>query len=213
MIESGIVNNRRLAAENLGRQYTFLRSVTLASLQMEAPVLSIDIIRALHYHALACLHPGAGQYRTDSVEVGDEFTPPAHPLIVSLMEMFVIQVNRLWDRLDAVALAAFTLWRLNNIHPFAEGNGRTARAACYFVLCLKAGGWLPGDPILPELIRAQRSDYLRCLRAVDESAWGGATDVTPLQGFLAGLVDQQLRSDRGGATQALTDSAFGQKLA
>jgi hypothetical protein len=29
-------------------------------------------------------------------------------------------------------LAAYGLWRLNWIHPFVEGNGRTARAVCYF---------------------------------------------------------------------------------
>jgi Fic family protein len=191
----GSAASRRLAAENLGRQYSFLRSVTLASLDEDAPVLSLDIIRALHFHALACLHPGAGQYRTETVDVdAGFFAPPAHPQIAALMEMFAIQVNRLWDRLDAVALAAFVLWRLNNIHPFTEGNGRAARAACWFVLCVKSGGWLPGAPMLPELIRANREDYLRCLREVDESAWAGALDIGPLQQFLAGLLDRQLRS-------------------
>ncbi|MEX1365172.1 MAG: Fic family protein [Nannocystaceae bacterium] len=30
------------------------------------------------------------------------------------------------------AFDKYTLWRLNWIHPFVEGNGRTARAACYY---------------------------------------------------------------------------------
>jgi Fic family protein len=194
--EEGGSAYRRLEAENLGRQYSFLRSAVRASLAMDAPVLSLELVRALHYHAMTCLHPGAGQYRTDQVEVGDGFSPPAHPQVPALMEMFAIQTNRLWDRLDPVALAAFVLWRLNNIHPFTEGNGRAARAACWFALCVKAGGWIGGDPTLPELIRAQRGDYLTSLRQVDESAWAGALDITPMQAFLSGLLDRQLRPRR-----------------
>jgi Fic family protein len=185
---------QRLAAENLGRQFSFLRSAVAASLANESPVLSIELIRALHAHALACLHPGAGLFRTGPVEAGDGFVAPGPEQVGPLMEMFVIQANRLWDQLDAVALAAFVLWRLNNIHPFAEGNGRTARAAAWFVLCAKAGGWLPGARTLPELIRAERGEYLRCLQAADEAAWAGQPDVSELQSLLARLLARQLAS-------------------
>jgi Fic family protein len=65
------------------------------------------------------------------------------------MDDSVNQVNLWWQSADPVALATFVLWRLNNIHPFINGNGRTARAATYFVLCVKAGGWLQGTTILP----------------------------------------------------------------
>src|SRR5581483_3555677 len=112
----GLVENEnspavdRFAAENLSRQFSLLRSIALASVQMEAPVLSIEIIKALHFTALACLHPGAGQYRSEAVEVSGGFSPPAQSKIPALMEMFVVQVNRLWDRFDAVTLAAFVLW-------------------------------------------------------------------------------------------------------
>lgn len=110
------------------------------------------------------------------------------------MQMFTNQVNRMWDETDAVTLSAFVLWRLNYIHPFINGNGRAARAACHFVLCLKAGGWLPGDPILPELIRLNRPEYVDCLKAVDATAASGALDLSPLHNFLTRLIDVQLRS-------------------
>jgi Fic family protein len=110
------------------------------------------------------------------------------------MQMFTNQVNRMWDETDDVVLAAFVLWRLNFIHPFINGNGRTARAACHFVLCLKAGGWLPGDPILPELIRYNRAEDVSRLQAVDATLAAGALDLTPIHEFLTRLIDEQIRS-------------------
>jgi Fic/DOC family len=84
------------------------------------------------------------------------------------------------------------LWRLNNIHPFINGNGRTARAACYFVLCLKAGGWLPGETILPELIKRDRDEYCQHLQVAHESfAQTGDPNLGPLHGLVTRLLDEQ----------------------
>ena len=193
---------QQLSAENLDRQYSFLRSVTVASLQLGQPMLSIEVIKALNYHAVSCLHASAGEFRVWPVTVGDPskaddpdaFKPPLHIQVPPLMQMFTNQVNRMWDGNDAVTLAAFVLWRLNHIHPFINGNGRTARAACHFVLCLRAGGWLPGDPILPELIRTNRPEYVARLKAVDATFKAGALDLTPLHEFLMRLIDEQLKS-------------------
>lgn len=109
------------------------------------------------------------------------------------MQMFTNQVNRGWESSDPVQLAAFVLWRLNHIHPFINGNGRTARACCHLVLCLKVGGWLPGAPILPELIRANHEEYVDCLKVADASA-ATQLDLAKLHEFLTRLLDQQLRS-------------------
>ncbi|WP_413916694.1 Fic family protein [Candidatus Skiveiella danica] len=85
------------------------------------------------------------------------------------MDDFVNTVNRNWESADPVGLAAYVLWRLNHIHPFINGNGRTARAASYFVLCVKAGQWLPGTTILPELLRRERASYVTALQSADSS--------------------------------------------
>src|SRR5262245_29692588 len=115
---------------------------------MEKPFLSQHVLKALNFHAIACLHSYAGEYRPCPVEVG-EHRPSEHYRVPALMDDLVNSVNRGWDKTDPVVLATYVLWRINNIHPFINGNGRTARAACYFVLCLAQGGWLKGDPILP----------------------------------------------------------------
>lgn len=187
---------QELAAENLGRQYSFLRSVTLASLQLGQPMLSIEVIKALNHHAISCLHANAGEFRPCRVTVGD-YNPPEHFQVPALMQMFTNQTNRMWDQLDPVALAAFVLWRMNHIHPFINGNGRAARAACYLVLCMKLGGWLPGDTILPELIRAHRAEYVLALKAADLSAAAGNLDLSALHALLARLLDQQLSGPAG----------------
>jgi Fic family protein len=117
------------------------------------------------------------------------------------MDDCVNLVNRNWVETDAVVLATYVLWRLNNIHPFINGNGRTARAACYFVLCLKAGNWLPGDTILPELIRRDRDEYCNHLQhAHDTFAQTGNPDLQPLHGLVTRLLDEQLASAPPSAT-------------
>jgi Fic family protein len=109
------------------------------------------------------------------------------------MDDFVNVVNRNWEQTDAVVLATYVLWRLNNIHPFVNGNGRTARAACYFALCLKAEGWLPGETILPELIRRDRDEYcIHLQHAHDTFAATGVPDIGPLHAMVTRLLDEQL---------------------
>lgn len=84
------------------------------------------------------------------------------------------------------------LWRLNWIHPFVEGNGRTARAACYYLLCLKYGDLLPGKKTVPERIRETRQQYYAALEAADQQWAAGHFNVDSLASYLEGLLREQL---------------------
>lgn len=176
---------------NGNRQYDFLRSIVIASLETQRPFLSSQIIKALNFQAITCLHTNPGEYRPCPVTVGG-YAPPDHYRVPALMDDFVNTVNRSWETTDPIMLAAFVLWRLNHIHPFINGNGRTARASCYFVLCVKLGHWLPGTTILPELIRRERDRYVEALQAIDKSVEAGAPDFTNLHGLLAELLKEQI---------------------
>lgn len=198
---------RQLELSNGNRQYDFLFSVVTASLATGRPFLSSAILKALNYHAIACLHGNAGEYRPCEVKVvktgvGADpvvvHTPPQPYRVQGLMDDFVNQVNRAWEKADDLTLAAFVLWRLNWIHPFINGNGRTARAAAYFVLCVKAGGWLAGQQILPELIKSNRAGYEAGLKAADESSG----DVALLRAYLQALLEQQI----GAAEQPVSNA-------
>ena len=188
---------------NGSRHYDFLRSAVEAALAIDGPFLSQTVLKAINYHAIACLHPYAGEYRPCPVTVG-EYVPPEHYRVGALMDDFVNRVNRYWDKCDPVMLSAYVLWRLNHIHPFINGNGRTARAASYFVLCLKLKGWPPGKTILPELLRqpGNRAKYVQALRDSDEAAKKGEIDVSRLVALFNELLTEQLSSagDEGGST-------------
>jgi Fic family protein len=190
-----------LEIANGNRQYDFLRSMVLASLAVSRPFLSHTLIKALNFQAIACLHVDAGEYRPCPVKVG-EYSPPDHYRVTALMDDFINWTNRSWQEADPVTLATFALWRVNNIHPFINGNGRTARATAYFALCVKAGGWLPGDIILPELLRRNRPEYVAALKTLDESFRGGKLDLSSLHALLSRLLEEQLKSASGadGAT-------------
>ena len=181
---------RALELANAERHYGFLQSIVEAAVAVNRPFLSQTVIKAINYHAIACLHTNAGEYRPCPVTVGNH-NPPAHHRVHDLMDDFVNTVNRQWDSVEPVRLAAYVLWRLNYIHPFINGNGRTARAACYFVLCLKAGGWLGGHPILPELLRQSKETYIQALQVADQ---GGEQALNPLCALISSLLNQQLFS-------------------
>ncbi|WBO22288.1 Fic family protein [Sphingomonas abietis] len=180
-----------LAIGNLNRQYDFLRSLVQTSLLLKRDLLSLETIKALNYHAISCLHAHAGELRPCAVHVGT-YMPPEHFRVPALMQILIEDVNRRWQDADPVYLAAWVLWRLNWVHPFINGNGRTARVVCYYILCLRFGAWLPGTVILPELIRRDRADYVAALQAADASLKFGSLDLAQLHGLLAKLLAEQL---------------------
>ena len=180
-----------LEISNAERHYGFLQSVVSAALSVERHFLSQTVIKAINYLAIACLHSNAGEYRPCPVRVGN-YTPPEHYRVNDLMDDFANTVNRRWDQTEPVELATYVLWRLNYIHPFINGNGRTARAACYFVLCVKVGGWLGGNVILPELLRRDRSQYITALQEADRSTSKSSINLGPLRNLILGLLTEQL---------------------
>ena len=99
---------------------------------------------ALNYAAVANISQFGGRYREEPIYVGNYF-PPHFKEVPNQMDRFFSVVHENWEILDhPTMIPAYALRRLNWIHPFVEGNGRTAGAACYYLLCLKQGRLLPG---------------------------------------------------------------------
>lgn len=110
------------------------------------------------------------------------------------MDRFIstVQENRcVWTPAE---LAAYGLWRLNRVYPFIEGNGRTARASCYYLPCLRSGTLLPGRKILPERIRENRDGYYIALNEADCAWENGHLDFTAMEAYPAPLVQAQLKN-------------------
>ena len=185
------------------RHYDFLLSAVHISLKVNKAFLSTSVIKALNFHAITCLHTNAGEFRPCEVTVGQEpniHFPPAHFRVQALMDDLINTVNRGWETTETIFLSAYVLWRLNYIHPFINGNGRTARAASYFVLCLKSGGLLPGKTILPELLRVERARYVDALKMADASMQSGTLDLSALHSLMSELLQRQLASVENATT-------------
>lgn len=175
-------------AENHVRYSSFLISMIESAVRSDQLKISEDLIKAINFHAIVALYPDAGQYRSEPVYVGSHYPPPSHE-VAPLMREMVETINQHWDDWPSVELAAYALWRINYIHPFINGNGRAARAACYFIICVKIGAALPGTPILPELLRQgpTRTEYVLALQMADDG------NLRPLTDLVERLITQQLQ--------------------
>lgn len=120
----------RREAENGVRQYKRALEIIRSHVgESEAPFrLNQGIILELHREALSGIHALAGTYRNTPVHIGkSSHVPPRSTEVPDLVYEMCRYVNDHWDDRNAVHLAAYLLWRMNWIHPFADGNGRTAR--------------------------------------------------------------------------------------
>jgi Fic family protein len=84
------------------------------------------------------------------------------------------------------------MWKLNWIHPFTDGNGRTSRAAAYMILCIRMGYVLPGKRTIPDQIAENKTPYYKALEAADSAWQGGGIDLTAMKDLLSSMLAQQL---------------------
>jgi Fic family protein len=149
----------------------------------------------LHREALDGISSFAGNARPGPVEIqGSKHEPPPAFKVQELIEDMCDYVNNHWGSATPIHLAAYVMWRLNWIHPFDDGNGRTSRAVSYLVLCIKLGGSLPGLKTIPDYIVDNRDPYFDAIEAADEAAKGEQIDVTAMEALLGQLLQQQLDS-------------------
>ncbi len=154
-----------------------------------------SLILQLHKAALDGLHPLAGTWRNTPVTIhGSGHQPPQEAFVSEEVESLCEYVNSHWIKMSAVHLCAYVLWKLNWIHPFADGNGRTARAVAYVVLSAKLDSLLPGAPTIPEQIAGNKEPYYRALEAADTKFRDDQVDVSDLEAMIEGMLAKQLLS-------------------
>lgn len=87
-----------------------------------------SLIQQLHRIALDGLSAFAGNWRPAGVEIqGSKHEPVGAHLVAAFVEEMCDYVNEEWKQQTAIHLASYAMWRLNWIHPFDDGNGRTSR--------------------------------------------------------------------------------------
>jgi fido (protein-threonine AMPylation protein) len=143
--------------------------------------------------ALINVHPLAGTYRAADILIkGSEHSPPSPDKVPREVERFCDYINDNWNGNSALHLAAYALWKINWIHPFPDGNGRTARIISYILLCAKLGYKLPGSKTIPEQIAEDKKPYYKALESADAALSQGRVDVTAMEELLGGYLAGQL---------------------
>jgi hypothetical protein len=162
---------------NLRRQFDLLRDLVSVGLAIPGFKINLHIVNSLHAVSSVHLVESPGQFREEEAWIhGSDHEPASPERIAELMRDFVVSIHQRWDEDDKYILAAFVLWRLVWIHPFEDGNGRTARALAYLVICLKTGNWLPGELTMLRLIKDSAEEYLAALRHADHTEKSGSPD-------------------------------------
>ena len=157
--------------------------------------VSEEHIRSLHSRCMVGLLERPGLYRQhDLKSLGEpgkpKHKPPDWQTVPTLMKEFVQNINSMWSRANEFEIGAFAMWKLNWIHPFENGNGRTSRVFSYFLMNMKAGHLFPGTvgSLLPDQIGGKkgRPQYIKALRSADSG------NLQPLYDLLSKALKNQL---------------------
>ncbi len=134
--------------------YDYMLSIARTE-QIEITEAIIKRLHYLFYHKVD--QEEAGQYRKIQVYLsGTEYLPPGPEEVPYFMEDFTNQMRRSQSLLHPIEFAALCHKRLVDIHPFRDGNGRTARLLMNLVLVNAGYGITSIPPVL-------RNEYISAL--------------------------------------------------
>jgi fido (protein-threonine AMPylation protein) len=184
----------RVQEKNLIRQYDLLTNCIEIGLQQNHTAFDKYMVWCLNHVAVAQICQFGGRFREEPIYVGNHI-PPHFEDVPHLMDLFISHVHENWFIYTPTEVAAYALWRMNWIHPFIEGNGRTARAVSYYLLSVRHGAVLGGKKIVPERIKEDRGRYEHALEAADRAWDEGQLDFSEMEEYLAALLQAQLNDD------------------
>ena len=128
VIEHGVTIGGHTMREHLEARHHADAYRLLLDLARDHAALDETAICALHALALRDLVDTPGHYRTGAVFIsGSEFRPPHHSQVPQLMRDLVAWIATEGHTYEPIIRAALTHEMFLAIHPFLDGNGRTAR--------------------------------------------------------------------------------------
>lgn len=132
----------------------------------ETPIaLSIDLLCQLHKELMGAIYPFAGQWRVVTLTKGNvtwQLPPDGMELEMEVFERDVLSRSPLIseDDIDVFTYASEVMNELLAIHPFREGNGRTAFITANLILMQ--------NDILPLDVYERRTDEARYYAACEQ---------------------------------------------
>lgn len=183
------------------------RMVELIDVALHSKVrfrLRPSTLQELNRISIEGLEKEAGRWRDVPMEIDlSHHEPPHWRDVPRLVDEMCEYINDKWEERNAFHLAAFVMWRLNWIHPFVDGNGRTTRVTSYYVFCSRLGFHIPGVKTVPEMIAENKAPYYQALEKADAAYKDGNVDVSEMEELLRNLLARQmvivLERDNGGA--------------
>lgn len=129
VLEEGVTIKGRSLREHFEAKNHGKAIAHLESLIQEKSDITEDHILQLHRLVLDGIEEDfSGRYRNAQVRImGANFIPPAGHKVPELMTEFVQQIINLKQKKNDLELAVYIHHRFVWIHPFFDGNGRTAR--------------------------------------------------------------------------------------
>ncbi len=108
----------------------------LETIIKEKKDLTEGILKNIHQLILKDIdNHNAGKYRNKNVTIsGANHVPPNHMLVSELMQKLFAEYDREWNHYHPVIKACLLHGEFVKIHPFIDGNGRTARLLLNFEL-------------------------------------------------------------------------------
>ncbi len=170
--------------------------------------LTESVIRHIHELTTAGIdyaHNTPGEYRSHAVSAGTYVPPRTHDEVTSLMRQFVQWLHGGEARaLPPIVRAVAAHFYFVSIHPFGDGNGRTARAVESFLLYQARINAL-GFYSLANFYYQHRDAYIDGL---DYARFRSGNDLTPFVLFALRGLASELESATTDVLRSLTSIAY-----
>ena len=142
--------------------------------------LNENIVKDIHCILMDNIMQG-GIYQKEEVRItGAGHTPPSGNAMYVQIKDFYADFDRMAEELSVVEFAAWTHAEFVRIHPFVDGNGRTARLILNYQLMIN--GFLP--------ISVAKEDRLEYYNALEEYAL--KKNLRPFAALISDLEERQL---------------------
>ncbi len=149
--------------------------------KIKKSLITENLIRQIHFLILTKINSKeAGKYRSVQVRIaGTDYIFPQAFEVSSLMKDFVKWSRANQQKINPVELATLFHFKFVSIHPFIDGNGRTARLLTNLILMEK--GYPPAV-----ILKADRKKYYKVLGQAHQE------DIAPFVNLIARSIERSL---------------------
>ena len=170
---------------------------------------SVDDLKKIHGIMTYLIEEDAGKFRNhgEAVYDGDVeiFMAPPHKLVPTLMDNLFNWMNKVKDTINPLILSSVFHYEFVFIHPFGDGNGRTARLWQTAILAHweKAFTYLP----IESMIKKNQEEYYKVIDNCNKA--GNSTEFIE---FMLKMIDATIDETAKNTTQETAQETTQEKI-